>query len=447
VSVTTTGAKLLSEEALLGQRGIALIEDIVLQMKCRWSPGGPNETGIDGTIELYDQTTGAALSQFLLVQSKAVDREFPSDSGSGFDYHVSRRDLDYWRKTNVPVLLIVSRPSTAEAYWISVKRYFSEPGRRISGTIHFDKTRNRFSPTSFGDLLEDASSPDAGVHVGPLVKSERLVSNLLEIPALPEHVFVASTTFSRAKPIWGVLRHQKPRPGGCWIVKAQQLIGFHDFGERFWRDVCDQGTVERFAVSEWSDSSDQDRIADFQHLLRRSLEDKLFPNAKYRRDLDCYYWRPPPTGKPMKAPYLGLKRNSELSVFSAYTRKVKDRLLTTYRHLAFHGRFRRIEAKWFLEITPTYVFTWDGLMLDRFHSLRLSGIKRLEGNRAVVSQVAFWADYLRRRHDLFSIAMNPVVFGELATFGFGFGVDDDAWLKREEKLPGTNPTMELFDEM
>jgi hypothetical protein len=419
-------------------------------MRCRWTQSGANETGIDGSIELYDPATGAALSQFLLVQSKAVDQQFPNESVSGFEYTISRRDLDYWRRSNAPVLLIVSRPSSREAYWISIKRYFDGTAKQLSCTVRFDKERNRFSSESFRELLEDAVESDAGVHVGPALRDERLISNLVEVPKLPADVFTAATTLERPKAAWDILRQQKVRVGGCWIMKSKQIFGFHDFGEHVWSDVCDQGTVERFSVTEWANSEDADRKADFHHLLRRALEDKLFPNVKYRDDLECYSWRASQTGKPMKAPYSGLKRESDLSVFNVYTKTFKERLFTHYRHMAFRGRFRRIEGKWFLEITPTYVFTVDGTRLDRFHSSRLSGIKRLEGNRAVVSQVAFWADYLRRQHDLFSMRKNPLVFGELATFNLGFGVDDEAWLKREDegKLRDTDGDMnlELFDE-
>ena len=41
----------------LGQRGINLLEHIVLEMGSRWTASGPNEIGIDGYIELFDPNT------------------------------------------------------------------------------------------------------------------------------------------------------------------------------------------------------------------------------------------------------------------------------------------------------------------------------------------------------------------------------------------------------
>ena len=53
-----------------GQKGINLIERVVLDMGCSWSPTGALDVGIDGYIELFDPSTGAALGKLLAVQSK-----------------------------------------------------------------------------------------------------------------------------------------------------------------------------------------------------------------------------------------------------------------------------------------------------------------------------------------------------------------------------------------
>src|SRR5262249_28968697 len=104
------------------------------------------------------------------------------------------------------------------------------------------------------------------------------------------------------------------------------------------------------------------------------------------------------------------------------------------RHLAFHGRFRRVGGDWFLELTPTYRFTRDGDRLDRFHAERLSGIKRIEGNRAVLSAVLFWADYLSRRRGLFSQTSRVLGFGSLEQFSLPVGIEDAHWSARDLTL-------------
>jgi hypothetical protein len=64
--------KVLSEQALIGQRGVILIERIVLAMGSRWVPSPVLDVGIDGVIELADPTSHAALGIMLHVQSRAT---------------------------------------------------------------------------------------------------------------------------------------------------------------------------------------------------------------------------------------------------------------------------------------------------------------------------------------------------------------------------------------
>jgi hypothetical protein len=81
-----------------------------------------------------------------------------------------------------------------------------------------------------------------------------------------------------------------------------------------------------------------------------------------------------------------------------------------------------------LEITPTYVFTADGMLLDRFNEDRLKGIKRIEGNRAVLSALLFWADFLSSRNDLLRPQdSRPLKFGKLAEIRLPVGIVDKAW--------------------
>ena len=130
-----------------------------------------------------------------------------------------------------------------------------------------------------------------------------------------------------------------------------------------------------------------------------------------------------------------LIRPSKITVVSHFSKTAADgRHFEWFRHLAFRAQFRRLEDTWFLEITPTYRFTSDGLTLDRFHLDRLKGIKRIEGNRAVLSCVLFWADYLRPRTNLFNGSPPPLQFGSLVTFDSGVGIVDQEWLSDDPEF-------------
>jgi hypothetical protein len=80
---------------------------------------------------------------------------------------------------------------------------------------------------------------------------------------------------------------------------------------------------------------------------------------------------------------------------------------------------------------PTYRFTTDGFRKDKFHESRLKKIKEIEGNRAVLSSVLFWADYLQPHDGLFSDGSPLIMFGRLKTLNIGVGIDDKSWQQND----------------
>jgi hypothetical protein len=125
-----------------------------------------------------------------------------------------------------------------------------------------------------------------------------------------------------------------------------------------------------------------------------------------------------------------------MTVVAKYSKKSRDgRQFTWLRHLAFRRQFRLFEDQWYLEITPTYVFTWDGVHLDRFHLQRLKTIKLIEKNRAVLAAIVFWSDYLKTKEDLlYSSNPRKLKFGDLMETNIEVGIDDNAWSGAGEDL-------------
>ena len=127
--------KKIHTNSIIGEQGINLIQRIVLGMGFMWYPSGGTEAGIDGTIELRDPATGEAFNTIIGVQSKATSGTFTAETTTRFEYLCHARDLDYWLRGNVPVILVVSRPRTNEAYWVSVKDYFKDAAARQSRRV------------------------------------------------------------------------------------------------------------------------------------------------------------------------------------------------------------------------------------------------------------------------------------------------------------------------
>ena len=210
---TLSSTKVFTSQSLIGQEGINFIERIALDMKCLWHPTVGPDIGIDGSIELCDQTTGESFHQLIAVQSRATAGHFVSESATSLEYTCDERDLNYWMQGNLPVILVHSRPSTGEAYWISVKEFFADPSLRASRKITFNKETDRFSATVYQRLLNLAAPAERGLYLGPVPKTERLLTNLLPVRLVSPRIFVAETEYRNTRDVWDRLRGRGIRAG------------------------------------------------------------------------------------------------------------------------------------------------------------------------------------------------------------------------------------------
>ena len=138
---------------------------------------------------------------------------------------------------------------------------------------------------------------------------------------------------------------------------------------------------------------------------------------------------------PRLVTYRSLAKGSGREVFKAYSQKADAAKVAYYRHNAFEGRFRRYGESWFLQITPTYRFTFDGKRVHRGYESKLKGIKAQERNPSVLGQVVMWADILRgpQEPDLFAPSPYPnLTFGDLLGFQSEVGINERLWLSTEE---------------
>ncbi len=220
--------KKIHNNDIIGEQGIALIHQRVSAMGLLWYPSGGVEAGIDGVIEMRDVVTGEVFNSIVQVQSKATSKAWAGETEEGFEYLCKQERSDYWLNGNAPVILIVSRPMTQEAYWISVKEYFSDVLKRQARKVYFDKHRDSFDETCRDALLEMALPKDAGIYLSPLPKAEKLYSNLLSVISFASHLFVADTGYRAAGEVWTSFKDLGVRMGSEWVLANKQIVSFHD---------------------------------------------------------------------------------------------------------------------------------------------------------------------------------------------------------------------------
>lgn len=428
--------KTVSPQSIIGQLGANLIERIVLRMGYVWRQLLVFDVGIDGDIEVCDPSTGEATNAIIRVQAKATSRAFQSETDESLEYTCEQRDLDYWLRGNAPVILIVCRPDTDEAYWVSIRDYFKDTAALKSRKVRFVKARNRFDENCAPALAQLSLSRDSGIYFSPLAKREKLYTNLLRVTSYANDIFIAATDFRERSDVWEHLKSYGKNIGPEWIITNKQIMSFHNLREYPFNTICDPGTCESFDASEWAEAED-DMQREFVQLLNLSLKERchllglrFFHEGKRR----FFYFPASATSRARKG-YQSMRRQSSRDIFKRYTKKGDPTQQSYCRHMAFNGLFQRLDGDWYLEITPTYHFTCDGRNEDRFHEERLKGIKRLDRNPAVLGQLLLWADTLKQPiQSLFAQEYPFLSFDNLVTFELDAGIPDDVWYNSEEGI-------------
>ena len=424
--------KKIHSSSIIGQQGINLIEKRVLDMGFIWYPTGAIEAGIDGIIEIRDPNSGEVYNSIIQVQSKATLNPFQAETSDSFHYLCDENHLDYWLKGNAPVILIVSRPSTDEAYWISIKHYFKDPTRRKNRKILFNKNKDNFDKTCIKKLLKIALPEDAGIYISPPPKSEKLFTNLLEVESFAPKIYIADTRFRSYKSLWKRLNELGGNFAGEWILKDKRILSFNNLEEYPWNKICDVGTLEPFDSTEWAFSPEIDKRKEFVQLLNVALKGKVWPKLKFNQNKECFYFRATRNLSPLKISYRTASgRTATRTIFEVYYSKRDNYRISYYRHSAFEGQFMLFDGIWYLEITPTYFYTYNGHNLDKYYEDRLSKIKQLERNPALLGQLFMWAHFLGTHDDLFTDKYPFLEFVELKQFSIDFGLDDASWLNNE----------------
>lgn len=423
-------SKRISQSAIIGERGIAHIRRIVLDMGYLFYETGAVEAGIDGIIELRDQKTGRVGNLILQVQSKATERDrLPAETAVSFEWRCTEADVAYWLQGTAPVLLIVVQTKTNRAYWKSIKDYFSEPKLLGNRHIVFNKKKDIFDLSAKASIATIAANAKLGAITPPARITEHLISNLVPVQKFGSKLFSADTKYRGNRTFGAAFRQLTADVPGEWIVKDGRLLSFHDLNRYPWIELCDIGTIEQFDTTEWALSTDRDRERDFVQLLNRALRQLTHEDLFFDKSRHIYYFKYNPRKPSRRYSYYASKNRTERQVVHIYTKKRTQTETAYLRHSAFKGRFLRFDNSWYLEVTPTYHFTCDGRNEDRFASEHLKKIKEIEKNDAVLGQFLMWCYYLINRgsEDIFAREYPFLKFDMAGDYTVEQGIPDGFW--------------------
>ena len=426
-----------SDRTLTGQRGINLIESIVLEMGFVWNPTNL-DAGIDGTIEIRDPETEEATNFIIQVQSKATITGFAAETIDKFDFYCDESDLEYWLNGNCPVLLICVNLRERKAYWVSIKDYFEDATRIKTRKISFNKSKNRFDPSVKNEIARLAIPSDSGYYFTPPIINELLFSNVLQLLSYPEKIYSADTDYRDPKLLWNDLNNLLDKHGinKSWILQDAKIFSFNDLNNTPWNNVT-SGEVTSFPSQKWGNSNDPETKRTFVKLLNSTFESYAYLKKLIRKktdQFDLYYFKPQLDSsnlpKTIDGKYLRLGRNSKQNVCNRYYRKKDPLIISYFRHLSFEKKFVKLDDKWFLEINPTYLFTHDGFKVHTYYESKLKGKKSLDKAETIFSQVLFWSEEMTKDESLFG---PPIFkFSKLLQFNLTKGINDKLWLEKED---------------
>jgi len=179
-----------------------------------------------------------------------------------------------------------------------------------------------------------------------------------------------------------------------------------------------------------------------------ALKAKLRPQGvAYFHENEYFYFTATHELRPKRVDYRSFRKNTTRTVFQGFPSKDDPTHMRFYRHAAFAPQFLCFDRTWYLSITPTYHFTFDGWQQHKWYESKLKGIKALEKNPAVLGQIAFWASLLKEQPPgLFRDSeASTLKFDELASYHLEAGINETLWLWNEEDDSTKKANSEVFE--
>lgn len=420
-------AKNVTQNQIVGEIGETAAKLQFLKIGFQFDPRSRLEAGIDAIVEVMDH--GKPLAKMIAVQVKTTaSGRYPGEDDSVFYYLLKSEDLAYWRGSNLPIIIVLHRPSDNTFYWKEIPRGEEFQDRRLD----FSKTADVLDEGAL-DRLGALTVPKAGFgyFVPPLGGGEEALVNILPIK-LPTEIFVSTTAYSRQQASAILFDADEPARFD-WVVKGDTFWSFHDPRTSVCRHIVDVDQVEAIEVGALAFHDDVDERNNFAYLLKQQLSHQVWPELSWDKEKKLYYFKAKARNTPRTFKYESAKKATEADVVNVSKSKGDKERVDFVRHHAFVPRFESFYDEWFLVIEPTYHFTFDGFTAHTHPDALLSGKKRLDKSAALRGQVIMWHRFLAtlepKSDDLFAVASDEpwLSFGFPPSLDLPTRVPEDVW--------------------
>lgn len=431
-------------------QGLNRISEICREMNCLFRVISQDDVGIDGEIEVVkpksDGSGFEVAGGIIKVQAKSGSSYVKKDKSDGFATPVKLDDLVYWKDCTFPVFFIVYHPEDDQLFFKEIKTYVRETTDVFNKPyeVVFDKNTDQFVSEAKQQVYEQSEISPPRIS---FEDRERFFSNLLPVTKLPKKISFAKTRRNSRKRIKDDIEGYSP-PFCVYEKRLYTLSDLHH-EQNVLRDYCDVESIGEVSVDDWMDDHDDRRQLVF-------LLNQLFGSHCYRCGLAynpdfrrTYFPRESDDDSETKFERRWKSPRSEKA--KEQTRAVVQFYeygdFKFWRHLAAEFSFVNFGAKWFLQISPKYLFTNDGKkpVNPKLVGPYTTRLKAMQHNLQVMNHVLFWGQALadgkhRIEMNLFGEPIVTIAKEPISTVAnFAIPIDPATY---EEKAP-TNQ-MKLF---
>ena len=380
--------KRITASQLVGEIGEKAVGLQFLRIGFQFDGRSRLEAGIDGIAEVMDD--GSPTAKMVAVQVKATENaSYSTETAGSFNYRIRASDFEYWRGSNLPVILVLHRISDDTYFWKPVDNLFGEGER----TLHFDKSLDVLDRNSKDRIAAlTVSKQGHGYYVPPLGGGEDAIINMLPL-RLPAEIFVAQTQFTTQTALATMNKiHQGRRYD--WMINGSSLWTFRDPLKNATSTLVERDQVEVIDTDFLSKHDAVDHQSKFAGLLRQTMAQDFKDRLGWDNNKKQFYFLPNSGNVARTFHYLGGKQKTQADVVSVYRKADKEGPVDYVRHHSFVPRFERLGDQWYLIVNPSYFFTSDGTHPLTYPEALLSGKKRLDTNSTVRGQVIMWHRFL-----------------------------------------------------
>lgn len=312
-------------------------------------------------------------------QKTYSDKKFDEIINNEFEFDSSKNILDF-DNLLTEVNSWISLPKVQEVLEM-LEQEFTE--QKIDYRKHILENKDKLTTETLYPNLLEIELPDK-IYVGTIgVNRDEIITKSWETKYKLKKSAPERSVVNRAFEHYGIPYTRD------WHVFEKKIISFKqlDNNSEPLSNLVEIGTVEEFAIDEFATIGYKYELA-LSRLIDNTLQELTSKkDIQWLRKERMFRFRPPKLIRSRRITWKN-KKTATRTVVKEVWNKDKTQI-THFQQLAFRVQSFMSESRWFLAITPTWSYTYNGYQTHNFESDLITQKKKLESNNAVYQHFMF----------------------------------------------------------